>query len=62
MGAAQAAAQTVNTAEGYPKAGCETQAYCIAEEAFGVVFIMADSVTEQHLGAPEEVDFSNLAP
>jgi hypothetical protein len=60
MVAAQAAAQKVNAAEGYPKTGCETQAYCMAEEVLGVVFIMADAVTEQYLGAQEEVDFSIL--
>jgi len=59
---AQVAAQIVNDAEGYPCKGCETQAYCVAEEVMGIVFIMADAVTERYLGESEEVDFSEQKP
>lgn len=59
---ARAAAQTVNDAEGYPRKSCETQAYCVAEEVMGIVFIMADEVTERYLGESEDVDFSEQKP
>lgn len=60
IGEAKDAAQIVNDAEGYPHENCETEAYCIPEEVMGIIFIMADSVTESYLGNSEDVDFSNI--
>lgn len=49
---AQAACEAINIASGYPKNGCETEAYCIAEQVGNTIFIQGDSFTESVLKSP----------